>query len=233
MAWNQGKNSSNWAEKKKKVRKFEQTNKQKKAEISWKAKNFQVCYSHSSTPVWKYWSVQALCSLLDVKNIIYTLIAFNERVTFWLQLVGSLPCACAYVALFARRLTYNHYAIAHTCNAANAHAQGTDRAGEAKKLLSRWRQSEYRCMLFTSSNECLDWSKIRSCLWLKFGRLWYKKLLCSHNDPGCPVHKVGTTPLEYPTITLTQQNSYSISHLLGTVTTQRLLYHCDDIVTVL
>ena len=66
----------------------------------------------------------------------YTLIAFDER-TFWLQLVRSLPCACAYVALFARRLAYNHYAIAHTCNAANAHAQGSDRAVEAKKLLSR------------------------------------------------------------------------------------------------
>ena len=74
----------------------------------------------------------------------YTLIAFDERVTFWLQLVGSLPCGCAYVALFARRVVYNHYAIAHSCNAANAHAQGSDRAVEVKKLLSRWRQSEYR-----------------------------------------------------------------------------------------
>ena len=35
-------------------------------------------------------------------------------------------CVCAYVALFARRLVYNHYAIAHTCNAANAHAQGSN-----------------------------------------------------------------------------------------------------------
>ena len=31
----------------------------------------------------------------------YSPIAFNERVTFWLQRVQSLPCACAYVALFA------------------------------------------------------------------------------------------------------------------------------------
>ena len=30
-----------------------------------------------------------------------------------------LPCAYAYVALFARRLTYNHYAIAHAYDAAN------------------------------------------------------------------------------------------------------------------
>ena len=58
----------------------------------------------------------------------YSLIAFNERVTFWLQRVRSLPCVCAYVALFARRLAYNHYAIAHAYNAANAHAQGSDRA---------------------------------------------------------------------------------------------------------
>ena len=32
---------------------------------------------------------------------LYTLIA-DESLTFWLQLVGSLPCACAYFALFAR-----------------------------------------------------------------------------------------------------------------------------------
>ena len=64
----------------------------------------------------------------------YTLIAFDERVTFWLQPVRSLPCACV----------YNHYAIAHAYNAANTHAQGSDRRVEAKKLLSRRRQSEYR-----------------------------------------------------------------------------------------
>ena len=56
------------------------------------------------------------------------LIAFDERVTFWPQHVQSLPCACAYVALFARRLAYNHYSIAHANNAANANAQGSDRA---------------------------------------------------------------------------------------------------------
>ena len=57
----------------------------------------------------------------------YSLIAFDERVTFWLQRVQSLPCACACVALFACRLAYNHYAIAHAYNAANTHAQGSDR----------------------------------------------------------------------------------------------------------
>ena len=72
----------------------------------------------------------------------YSLIAFDERVTFWLQRVWSLPCACAYVALFARRLTYNHYTIAHAYNAANA--QGKTGRVEAKKLLSRQRQSEYK-----------------------------------------------------------------------------------------
>ena len=58
----------------------------------------------------------------------YSLIAFDERVTFWLLRVRSLPCSCAYVALFMRRLAYNHYAIPHAYNAANAHAQGSDRA---------------------------------------------------------------------------------------------------------
>ena len=55
----------------------------------------------------------------------YSLIAFDERVTFWLKRVRSLPCACAYVALLVRRLAYNHYAIAHVYNAANTHAQGS------------------------------------------------------------------------------------------------------------
>ena len=94
----------------------------------------------------------------------YTLIAFDKRVTFWLQLVGPLPCACAFAALFVRRLAYNHYANAHACNAANAHAQGSDWAVEAKKLLSRWRQSEYRIERFairSTTYTCRRWS----CFW--------------------------------------------------------------------
>ena len=31
----------------------------------------------------------------------YTPIAFDERVTFWLQRAQSLPCACAFAALYA------------------------------------------------------------------------------------------------------------------------------------
>ena len=58
----------------------------------------------------------------------YSLIAFDERVAFWLHLIRSLPCVCAYFELFARRLAYNHYTIAHAYHAANAHAQGSDRA---------------------------------------------------------------------------------------------------------
>ena len=58
----------------------------------------------------------------------FTMLAFDERVTFWFQHTRSLPCACAYVALFARRLAYNHYAIAYAYNAANKHAQGSDPA---------------------------------------------------------------------------------------------------------
>ena len=58
----------------------------------------------------------------------YSLIAFDERVTFWLQRIRSLPCVRAYVALFTRRLAYNHYTITHAYNAANKHAQGSDPA---------------------------------------------------------------------------------------------------------
>ena len=58
------------------------------------------------------------------KAMDYSLIAFDERVTFWLQPVWSLLCAFAYVALFVRRLAYNHYAIAHAYNAAkHAHTR--------------------------------------------------------------------------------------------------------------
>ena len=64
----------------------------------------------------------------------YSLIAFKERVTFWLQRIRPLPCACAYVALFACRLAYNYYAIAHAYSAANAHAQGSDRARWSHKV---------------------------------------------------------------------------------------------------
>ena len=46
----------------------------------------------------------------------------------------SLPCARAYVALFARRLAHNPYAIAHAYNAANAHAQGNDRVYLSQKV---------------------------------------------------------------------------------------------------
>ena len=58
-----------------------------------------------------------------------TLIAFDTRVTFLLQGVHSLPCGCAYLASFAHMLAYNHYAIAHTYNAANVHAHGSDQTG--------------------------------------------------------------------------------------------------------
>ena len=67
-------------------------------------------------------------------NRAYSLIAFNDRVTSWFQRVRSLPCACAYVALFACRLAYNHYAIAHAYNAANTQAQGSDPARWSQKV---------------------------------------------------------------------------------------------------
>ena len=67
-------------------------------------------------------------------TILYSLIAFDERVTFWLQRVRSLPCACEYVALFVRRLAYNHYEITHAYNAAKMHAQGSDPSRWSQKV---------------------------------------------------------------------------------------------------
>ena len=51
----------------------------------------------------------------------YSLTAFNERATFWFQLVWSQPCAYACVVS-----CINHHAIAHAYDAANTHAQGSD-----------------------------------------------------------------------------------------------------------
>ena len=61
----------------------------------------------------------------------------------------SLPCACVYVALFAHRLTFNHYAIAHAYNAANAHAQDSDRAHWTRGGTHIWRHTGM-CRIFGS-----------------------------------------------------------------------------------
>ena len=76
----------------------------------------------------------------------YTLIAFDERVTFWLQLVEALPCACAYVALFACRLGYNHYAIAqHAMQQTHTHKAVTGRLKEKSYSHVEGNQSIYSC----------------------------------------------------------------------------------------
>ena len=66
-----------------------------------------------------------------IQGILYS-IACNERVSFWLQRIQSLPCEVVSVrvdvALFVRRLMYNHYAIAHAKNTASAHMQDIDQA---------------------------------------------------------------------------------------------------------
>ena len=68
------------------------------------------------------------CTTVIQVHLLYSPIAFDERVTFWLQRVRSLHCARAYVALFAREVGYNHYAIGHAYNTANTHAQSSGRA---------------------------------------------------------------------------------------------------------
>ena len=69
-------------------------------------------------------------------SITYSLIAFDERVT---HLVTAL-CMCVCCIIWGR-LAYYHYAIAHAHNAA-MHKTVTGHV-DAKKLLSRRRQSEY------------------------------------------------------------------------------------------
>ena len=96
---------------------------------------------------------------LEEKNLctsyinVYSPIPFDERVTLWLQFVPSLPCACAYVAFIICAcgspitITQSH---THTMQQTHRHKVVTE-CTEAKKLLSRWRQSDYRfaCDIWT------------------------------------------------------------------------------------
>ena len=74
-------------------------------------------------------------------QISYSLIAFDERVTFLLQRALALPCVCVHMLHYlCVRLACNHYAIVMvTCEhkAVTGHVV-------AIKLLSRQRQSDYR-----------------------------------------------------------------------------------------
>ena len=72
-----------------------------------------------------------LCSVNRVYNSTVWLPSMRE-LTFWLQHIQSLPCACAYCALFAPRLVYNHCTFAHAYNAANIHAQGSEHVAATK-----------------------------------------------------------------------------------------------------
>ena len=245
-----------------------------------------------------YLALGHICSWETLNSC--SLVAFDERVTFWLQCVRSLPCACAYVALFARRLAYNHYAIAHAYNAANAHAQGSDRARWSQKvtlslkaigvyllylqisvssscrsthpaspdrllrshimqyrcgycklgvpLRVQWRYSdttrsyhacsscrvpskELRLVVATAGPITLignlrSWSRgIWMCMFLSSLIFWFAtlKIISAkwNNDVTNDDIFAGN---------ITQQNSYSISHLLATATTQWL--DSDSVVTV-
>ena len=99
----------------------------------------------------------------DFFGTYYSLIAFDKRVTFWLQRGRSLPCACVYVELFAHMLAFNHYAITHVYNAANAHAQGSDP--------KKWSQKSYYLI---EGNRSLV--RIVSKLLHFLSLLWTKKL---------------------------------------------------------
>ena len=57
----------------------------------------------------------------------YTPIAFDERVTFWLQHARSLPCVYVFAALYACGIAYWLYTRLRANNATYAHAQGSDR----------------------------------------------------------------------------------------------------------
>ena len=87
----------------------------------------------------------------------YSLIAFDERVTFWLQHIWSLPCVCV------RMVHYLHVGLRITITQLHTYTIQQTRTHkavtlgvEAKKLLSRRRQSEYSC----SGNKVVDVQKL-------------------------------------------------------------------------
>ena len=76
------------------------------------------------------------------KWLYYTLIAFDERVTFWLQRAWSLPCACVFAALCA--IAYYGYTQVYGQIMQHTHKhKAVTGCVEAKKLLSCRRQSNY------------------------------------------------------------------------------------------
>ena len=77
-------------------------------------------------------------------DMTYSVIAFDERVTFWLQRVGSLPCACAMLNYLrvGLRITITQSHTHNTMQQTHTHKAVTG-CVEAKKLLSHRRQSDY------------------------------------------------------------------------------------------
>ena len=90
----------------------------------------------------------------------YSPIAFNERVTFWLQWAWSLPCAFVHVHMLhylhiGSLINLNHYAIAHaSMQQAHTHKAVTG-CVEAKELLSCRRQSDYGVVVTNHTAECV------------------------------------------------------------------------------
>ena len=63
-----------------------------------------ICWISDTGTFILYKCCQSLCCLWSIEHgsiICCTPIAFDERVTFWLQRAGSLPCACAFAALYS------------------------------------------------------------------------------------------------------------------------------------
>ena len=72
---------------------------------------------------------------------LYSLIAFNERVTFGFNVSGVHVRMLHYLHV---NLMYNQYAMAHAYNAANTHTKGSDQVHvETKKLPSCRRQGYF------------------------------------------------------------------------------------------
>ena len=99
---------------------------------------------------------------------IYTLIAFDERVTFWLQLSGQclvrVRLLDGYTQAYAQIMQHTHTHKAET------------RRVEAKKLLSRRRQSKYNMTVLGAPE------KVGQDEWCTFIWIWYCRKLLYSND---------------------------------------------------
>ena len=135
-------------------------NKKKRKEKKRKEKERRITLVYSMLKV-THPPDQSLVEYASAVQLCYSPIAFDERVSFWLQRVRSLPCACAYVVLYACD------SIAHAYKQQTHTHKAMIRRIEAKRLLSRQRQldsSKTVCWLGSACGDISTFGYICFCI---------------------------------------------------------------------